>query len=179
MHSQSIFFQSKPEKNAIYVSPNTLPNYGYMLPISEKKLSGNTYTFIYEKKYNCELFIAPVSRRRHFSKTFVSYEKYIRKHNKYMNRRHSEKNIRSTRSMRNISCNDPMPILVKTKSSPNLGVLNKLMEIFDISSSNEKLPIPEHAFKPPEPLDSYFIGSFSDDINYMDDFMLDDDTIYV
>jgi len=176
MHSQSIFFKSKPEKNAIYVFPNTLPNYGYMLPISEKKLSGNTYTFIYEKKYNCEIFIAPVSRRRHFSKTFVSYSKYIRKHNKYMNRRHSENNMRCAR---NIPYNDSISNLVKTNSSPNLGVLNKLMEIFDIGSNNEKWPIPEHDFKPPEPLDSYFVGSFSDDINYMDDFMLDDDTIYV
>lgn len=168
MYSPSVFFQSKTEKNAIYVCPNEIPNCGYILPISNNSLSGNTYTFIYEKKYNCELFIAPISKRRQFSKTFVSYEKYTRKHKKYINRRHSENNMHK---MRNIQCNGYTNNLVKTKSYPNLGVLNKLMEIFNIRSSNEKLPIPEHEFKPPEPMDSYFVGSFSDDINYMDDFV--------
>lgn len=155
--SSEIFFKYKPEKNAIYVSPAISSNYGYIFPISNRSLTGNTYTFIYQRKRSCEMFIAPIPQRRNFSKAFVSYEKYNRKLQKYMLR------IKSDRDMR---YNAPQPIsMKKTQSCSDLGSIRKMMQIFDISPDIESIgwPIPANEFKPVETLDNYFFVSSPDD----------------
>jgi hypothetical protein len=190
--SSPLFFTYKQEKNAIYVVPHISANYGYILPISNRSLTGNTYTFIYQRKPNCELFIAPISHRKHFSKTFVSYKKYSKKLQKYLDKRRTA----SYTNMIEI----PKP-MTKAFSYQDLGGLNKIMDIFDISPADKpnyakNWPLCANDFKPPEPLDifvrdvvspencglttsyglrkslSYFFGSSPDD--FVEDFIFDD-----
>jgi|LauGreSBDMM110SN_4_FD.fasta_scaffold217601_1 hypothetical protein len=164
--SSQLFFEYKPEKNAIYVSPTISPNYGYILPISSHSLTGNTYTFIYHQKRSCEMFIAPISQRRNFSKTFVSYEKYNRKLQKYMRLIRSERNMRYTASQ---------PIIIKkTQSCSDLGSIQKMMQIFDITPDTESTswPIQANEFKPVESSDNYFFGTSPDD--FVDDFVFEE-----
>ena len=126
--SSRVFFQYKPERNAIYVAPSISVNYGYILHIPSRTLTGNTYTFIYHRKRGCEMFIAPISQRRHFSKAFVSYKKYNKKMQKCIRRIQSEKDIRYT--------DNTSPIAIKkTQSFSDLGGVSKMMQIFNISSS--------------------------------------------
>jgi len=185
--SSHIFFKYKHERNAIYVSPAILDNYGFILPMPcGRPLSGNTYTFIYERKRGCEMFIAPISTRRHFSKTFVSYKKYNKKLNNYI------RQIRSEQNMTNISNAGKIK---KTYSLPDLGIMNKLVQIFGNNSdsfygynennvepsfeeyaiqSSSKWPIPNSDFKAPIPLDTYFFGGSPDEITFVEDFVFDD-----
>jgi hypothetical protein len=163
--SLQVFFNYNPEQNAIYISP-TSANYGYILPISERALTSNTYTFIYEKKRNYEMFIAPISCRKHFSKAFVSYKKYNKKLKKYLSKKRSK-------SYTNI-IEIPKQTIVLKKShtysdfQKSLGGLNKIMEIFNITDSISNWPIPNDKFKESEPLDDYFFSSLPED--FVEDF---------
>ena len=158
---ERMFYNYKSEKKAIYVSPISA-NYGYILPIKVQILSGNTYTFIYGRKPNCEMFIAPISLHKRFSKTFVSYTKYEKKLQDYL------KNKRSL-SYTNIT---KIPIqmieLTKSQSCPDLykladlGGLSKIMKIFDIQPSYENC-VNEY-----EPLVDYFFGASSEDFEFDD-----------
>ena len=85
---ERVFYTYKSEKKAIYVSPISA-NFGYILPISNQIVSSNTSTVIYGRKPNCEMFIAPISLCKQFSKTFVSYKKYDKKLKEYSNNKHS------------------------------------------------------------------------------------------
>uniref|UniRef100_A0A6C0HHA4 Uncharacterized protein n=1 Tax=viral metagenome TaxID=1070528 RepID=A0A6C0HHA4_9ZZZZ len=183
--SSQIFFKYEQERNAIYVSPAISNNYGFILPISiSRPLSGNTSTFIYERKRGCEMFIAPVSRCQDFSKAFVSYNKYNQKLNNH---------IRQIRSEQNLVSWGHASKLKKTYSLPDLGVINKLTQIFGNGSngsnknkvesrfeqyaisSTPKWPIPTSDFKPPEPLDIYFVGGpTTNEITFVEDFIFDD-----
>jgi hypothetical protein len=218
--SSQLFFKYKQEKNAIYVVPHISANYGYILPISNRSLTGNTYTFIYQRKPNCELFIAPISHRKHFSKTFVSYKKYSKKLQKYLDKRrtakisgfqkgavgYQENSVeRSSKEFKSYTNMIEIPKqhieIKKSYSYQDLGGLNKIMDIFDISPSDKpnyakNWPLCANDFKPPEPLDvfvrdvvspencglttsyglrkslGYFFGSSPDD--FVEDFVFDD-----
>jgi hypothetical protein len=89
--SPQLFFTYKEETKAIYVVPYKSANYGYILPIPNQNLSSNSYTFIYNQKRSCEMFIAPISQRKYYSKTFVSYNKYNKKLQNYIRRIRSDK----------------------------------------------------------------------------------------
>jgi hypothetical protein len=190
-NSSQLFFEYKPEKTAIYVVPNISANYGYILPIQNQTLSSNTYTFIYQRKPNCEMFIAPISHRKHFSKTFLSYKKYSKKLKKYLDNKRSNSytnvsqeflRIPSTPNgsheyFTNIIEIDKQLTVKKTNTYLDLGGLSKIMDIFDISPSDKPTyakswPLCANDFKPPEPLDNYFFGSSQDD--FVDDFVFDE-----
>jgi len=163
--SFQLFFNYNPEQNAIYIAP-TSTNYGYILPISERALTSNTYTFIYAKKQNCEMFITPISYRKRFSKTFVSYKKYNKKLKQYL----SKKRSKSYTNMIEISKHT---IVVKKSHTysdfqKSLGGLNKIMEIFNITDYTSNWPIPNDQFKESEPLDDYFFSSLPED--FVEDF---------
>jgi len=167
--SLQVFFNYNSKKNAIYVSP-TLANYGYILPISERALTSNTYTFVYDKKLNYEMFVAPISYRKRFSKTFVSYKKYDKKLNQYLSKKRSK-------SYTNI-VEIPKHTIVLKKShtcsdfQKSLDGLNKILEIFNITDSSSNWPIPNDHFKEPEPLGDYFFSSspadFAEDFVFYD-----------
>jgi hypothetical protein len=117
------------------------------------------------------MFIAPISQRKHFSKTFVSYKKYSKKLQKYLDKRR-------TKSYTNMIEIPKQHIEIKKSHTfSDLGGLSKIMEIFDISPSDKpicakKWPLCANDFKPPEPLDGYFFGSSPDD--FVEDFVFDD-----
>jgi hypothetical protein len=156
-----MFYEYNPKQKAIYVSPISA-NYGYILPISNQILSGNTYTFIYGRKPNCEMFIAPISLCNKFSKTFVSYKKYDKKLKKYSNNKHS-------RSYTDITQTKVGEIKIKkSQSYPDLqnqlslSRLNIIMKIFDISPSYENC-VNEYGQS-----DDYFFGASSEDFDFND-----------
>lgn len=173
-YSLSYCYENKPEKNAIYVCPYAI-NYGYYLPIPNRVLNGNTYTFIYEKKRGYDLFLSPISKRKHFSKTFISYKKYSRKLKKYINSKKSYKDC----TMRSIHATPhpeydltPENMVQQSLGFHNASISNglsnldedvgisKLLQIFDIPSYDKSSyitptqgwPIHEDSFKPPEPI---------------------------
>lgn len=77
---------------AIFVKPTSV-KYGYYFPISNSKISSNTFTFIYEKKIERIMFIGPISCK-YVKKRFVSYEKFKTKLKKELSRRrYSESNL--------------------------------------------------------------------------------------
>ena len=128
-----LFFTYKPEKNVLYVSPTISTNYGYILPIPNRCLNGNTYTFIYKQTPSCNMFIAPISRRNQFSKAFLSYKKYNKKLRKYLNSKQtiSHKNIIKIPKQFNL---EKKPHIHGDLDKVNkVNKVNKIMEIFDIS----------------------------------------------
>jgi hypothetical protein len=181
---ERMFYNYKSEKKAIYVSPISA-NYGYILPIKIKVLSGNTYTFIYGRKPNCEMFIAPISLRKQFSKTFVSYKKYDKKLEEHLRNKRSRsyiditeipgelielKKSRSYQDLRKYKgferCSEAFLNDTKKNNEDevqmSLDGLSKIMKIFDIqppdTNCNSEL----------EPLADYFFGASSEDFDFDD-----------
>jgi hypothetical protein len=150
--------------NAIYISPNVPINYGYYLPISNR-LTGNTYTFIYQTK-GCEMFVAPISTCNQYSKEFVSYEKYSENLRTYYKQRKTESNI---------SRQTDLTTLKKTTSYRDLGAVNKLYEIFNMEyPDDEKYPIPPDNFTPVESISESFFGKNTNSSISIDDFIFDE-----
>ena len=177
-----MYFDYKPEQNAIYVSPNISDNYGYILPMSCKTLNSNTYTFIYKENPNCKIFIAPISLRKNFSKVFLSHKKYDKKLYKYLKIKCSKTNPLER------------PVLVRkphvyeeldgqSKIIKKINGLNEIMKIFDMShcehddgsnidSENDQFVsgfsegqhFSHNIFTPPELLDNSVFCFFSEDI---------------
>jgi hypothetical protein len=179
-----MFYKYNQENKAIYVSPISA-NYGYILPIKIQVLSSNTFTVIYGRKPSCEMFIAPISLRKQFSKTFVSYKKYDKKLKEHLRNKRSRsciditeipgesiglKKSRSYQDLRKYKgferCSGAF--LNDTEENNEDGVqmsldgLSKIIKIFDIQPSdtncNSEL----------EPLADYFFGASSEDFMYDD-----------
>ncbi len=183
VHEQ-VFYTYKSENKAIYVSPISA-NFGYMLPISNQIVSSNTSTVIYVRKPNCEMFIAPISLCKQFSKTFVSYKKYDKKLKEYsdnkrlyrytditenlgkskgLKRSQSYQDLRKYKGFERCSgafLND-MDENNEDGVQMSLDGLSKIIKIFDIQPSdtncNSEL----------EPLTDYFFGASSEDFMYDD-----------
>jgi hypothetical protein len=188
-NTSQLFFTYKQEKNAIYVAPHISANYGYIMPISNRALSGNTYTFIYQRKRGCEIFIAPISQRKQFSKAFVSYKKYNKKLQKYLDKRRTKSytniieipkqtiEIKKSHTFSDLRIY-PEPELnyieenLENKVRKSLGVVNKMMEIFNITPTTSNWPLSANDFRKPEPVDDYFFGSSPDD--FVEDFIFDE-----
>jgi hypothetical protein len=156
-----MFYTYKSENKAIYVSPIST-NFGYIWPISNQIVSSNTSTVIYVRKPNCEMFIAPISLRKQFSKTFVSYKKYDKKLKEYSDNKRlhrytdiTEKEVREIKIKKSQSYPD-------LQNQLGLGKLNKIMKIFDISPSYENC-VNEY-----DQLDDYFFGASSEDFDFDD-----------
>jgi hypothetical protein len=126
----------------------------------------------------------------------VSYKKYSKKLQKYLDKRRTSKISgftkgavgyqensveRSSKEFESYTNMIEIPKqhieIKKSHTFSDLGGLNKIMEIFDISPSDnptcaKKWPLSANDFKPPEPLDCYFFGSSPDD--FVEDFVFDD-----
>jgi hypothetical protein len=156
-----MFYKYNQENKAIYVSPISA-NYGYILPISNQIVSSNTFTVIYGRKPSCEMFIAPISLRKQFSKTFVSYKKYDKKLKEHLRNKRSRSYIDITEipiQMIELKKSQSCPDLYKLA---DLGGLSKIMKIFDIQPSYENC-VNEY-----EPLVDYFFGASSEDFDFDD-----------
>jgi hypothetical protein len=181
---ERVFYTYKSENKAIYVSP-ICSNFGYILPISNQIVSSNTFTFIYRQKPSCEMFIAPISLRKQFSKTFVSYKKYDKKLKEHLRNKRSRsyiditeipgesiglKKSRSYQDLRKYKgferCSGAFLNDVDENNEDGVQIsldgLSKIIKIFDIQPSdtncNSEL----------EPLADYFFGASSEDFMYDD-----------
>ena len=158
---ERVFYTYKSENKAIYVSPISA-NFGYILPISNQIVSSNTSTVIYGRKPNCEMFIAPISLCKQFSKTFVSYKKYDKKLKEYSdnNRLQRYTDITETKIGEiKIKKSQSYPDL---QNQLSLARLNIIMKIFDISPSYESC-VNEYGQS-----DDYFFGASSEDFDFDD-----------
>ena len=135
---------------AIFIKPANI-KYGYYFPISNSKISSNTFTFIYEKKIERNMFIAPISCV-YRKKRFVSYEDYkIKLKKELTRRRYSESNLHIYNK----------PEIVTLKKSNTLSSMDKILQIF--SNTTDSFPIPKEHFIP---INSYINdGDNSDIIN--------------
>jgi hypothetical protein len=121
------------------------------------------------------MFIAPISRRKQFSKAFLSYKKYNKKLQKYLKRKRLMRHTNITKKPKQFSLEK------KSHIHPDLGELNKIMDVFDIAHSDEnyksetdfddcsfvshfsglygeKWTLMHTVFTPPELLDDYFLS---------------------
>jgi hypothetical protein len=159
---ERVFYTYKSENKAIYVSPISA-NFGYILPISNQIISSNTSTFIYGRKPNCEMFIAPISLCKQFSKTFVSYKKYDKKLKEYSDNKRLHRYTDITeKEVREIKKSQSYPDLQNQLGLGKLNKLNKIMKIFDISPSYE------NCVNQYDQLDDYFFGASSEDFDFDD-----------
>jgi len=164
---ERVYCTYKSENKAIYVS-HISANFGYILPISNQIVSSNTSTFIYGRKPNYEMFIAPISLCKQFSKTFVSYKKYNKKLKEYSDNKRlqrytdiTEKEVREIKIKQSQSYPDLQNQLGLGKLN-KLNKLNKIMKIFDISPSYE------NCVNQYDQLDDYFFGASSEDFDFDD-----------
>lgn len=134
-----LFFKYIPQPNAICIVPNTYIDYGCILKVYNYALSSSTYTFIYKKKHNCEMFIAPISKIDESSTHLVFYDDYCKNIHNQWNREntevvsksptYTELQIHQPNTIENTSVhgNVQMHFIEVEKNSEKV---NKLMEIF-------------------------------------------------
>ena len=122
----NVLAKYKEPPSAIYVIPQSSLNCGYYLPKKINALSGNTYTFIYERKQTHDMLIAPLSYQFRFNKPCLPYEKYIDTLYKY--------NTYKMRNRKNTAPTISGATLKRSDSFADIR-LHKLMEIFNISQT--------------------------------------------
>jgi hypothetical protein len=135
------------------------------------------------------MFIAPISQRKQFSKTFVSYRKYVKKMKNHLNRRRTmsytniieipkSKPIKKSNTYSDFSYSYDL-----TPSAPygSPDRFSKMMEIFDMSindlefvqeNTQEKWSLCANDFTAPQPICNYVFSSSPD--KYVEDFVFDD-----
>lgn len=158
------------EKQGLFINHIANSNYGYYIPVSNKTFSSNTYTFIHKKNKDCNIFIAPISHKKLFTKKFFTYEKYKKKmETRYRRLYYENAGARNEDMSLCIFRKNDEEVTQdeyekKTlKRSNTMSSIQYIMQIFDTPnvyrSSVINIPIPAENFMQVTPIEQILTGS--------------------